>query len=83
MEYLAFYMFGAAVVLLLIGYPVAFSLGGTAVLFTMIGSDFLPGIGIDLPWEPLFRLARLNILPQRIYGTIMENYTLVAVPFFV
>lgn len=83
MEYLAFYMFGAAVVLLLIGFPVAFSLGGTAFLFTLIGSDYLPGLGIDLPWEPLFRFARLNILPQRIYGTIMENYTLVAVPFFV
>src|SRR5690606_23140987 len=25
----------------------------------------------------------LNILPQRIFGTIMDNYTLVAVPFFV
>ena len=83
MEYLAFWMFGAAVVLLLIGYPVAFSLGGTAVLFTLIGSDFLPGLGIDLPWDPIFRMARLNIFPQRIYGTIMENYTLVAVPFFV
>lgn len=79
MEYLPFYMFGAAVALLLIGFPVAFSLGGTAVLFTLIGSDLLPW----LPWEPLFRLARLNILPQRIFGTIMENYTLVAVPFFV
>jgi hypothetical protein len=32
---------------------------------------------------PEFRLARLNILPQRIFGTIMDNYTLVAVPFFV
>ncbi len=79
MEYLPFYMFGAAVALLLIGFPVAFSLGGTAVLFTLIGSDLLPW----LPWEPIFRLARLNILPQRIFGTIMENYTLVAVPFFV
>src|SRR5690554_2890638 len=76
-------MFGATIVLLLIGYPVAFSLGGTAVLFTLIGSDFLPGLGLDLPWDPMFRIARLNILPQRIYGTIMENYTLVAVPFFV
>ena len=27
-------MFGAAIVLLLVGFPVAFSLGGTAVLFT-------------------------------------------------
>ncbi|HRQ10621.1 MAG TPA: TRAP transporter large permease subunit [Trueperaceae bacterium] len=70
-------------VLLLVGYPVAFGLGGTAVLFTLIGSDFLPGLGLDLPWDPMFRVARLNIMPQRIYGTIMDNYTLVAVPFFV
>ena len=39
-------------------------------------------LGIDLPWDPLFRASRLNILPQRIFG-IMQNYTLVAVPFFV
>ncbi|MEZ4608397.1 MAG: TRAP transporter large permease subunit, partial [Deinococcales bacterium] len=43
-------------------------------------------IGLDFPWEPAFRLARLNILPQRIFGNIMDPataYTLVAVPFFV
>ena len=79
MEYLALWMFAGAIVLLLLGFPVAFSLGGTAVLFTLIGSDLIPW----LPWEDGFRLARLGILPQRIYGTIMENYTLVAVPFFV
>ncbi len=79
MEYLALWMFLAAVGLLLVGFPVAFTLGGTAVLFTLIGSDMLG----FLPWDPQFRIARLNILPQRIYGTIMENYTLVAVPFFV
>lgn len=89
---LGLWMFAAAIVILLLGYPVAFSLGGTAVLFTLIGSDLLPTIfGIDLPWatdgmilgERLFRLSRLNILPQRIFGSIMDNYTLVAVPFFV
>ncbi|ADI15049.1 TRAP transporter large permease [Truepera radiovictrix] len=83
MAYLSLWMFGAAILLLLIGYPVAFSLGGTAVLFTLIGSDLLPSWGVPLPWEPMFPLARLNILPNRIYGTIMDNYTLVAVPFFV
>jgi len=79
MEYLALWMFAGAIALLLLGFPVAFSLGGTAVLFTLIGSDLIPW----LPWEAGFRLARLGILPQRIFGTIMDNYTLVAVPFFV
>ena len=81
---LGLWMFAAAVVLLLIGYPVAFSLGGTAVLFTLIGSDFTHKfLGFSLPWHPIFTVARLNILPQRIFGNIMDNYTLVAVPFFV
>jgi tripartite ATP-independent transporter DctM subunit len=81
---LGLWMFAAAVAILLVGYPVAFSLGGTAVLFTLLGSDFLQiTFGLELPWEPAFRAARLNIFPQRIFGTIMDNYTLVAVPFFV
>lgn len=78
------WMFAVAVGFLLLGYPVAFSLGGTAVLFTFIGSDLLPAqLGLELPWEPIFRLARLNILPNRIFGNIMSNFTLVAVPFFI
>jgi tripartite ATP-independent transporter DctM subunit len=77
-------MFAAAIGLLLIGFPVAFSLGGVAFLFTLLGSDLLPSMfDIALPWESEFRVARLNILPQRIFGTIMDNFTLVAVPFFV
>ncbi len=87
---LGLWMFAAAVGLLLIGYPVAFSLGGTAVIFTLLGSDLLPNMGLTLPWAPLFdldpdlpfRVARLNALPSRIFN-IMGNYTLVAVPFFV
>ncbi|MDZ7800968.1 MAG: TRAP transporter large permease subunit [Trueperaceae bacterium] len=79
MEYLSLWMFAAAVGLLLLGFPVAFSLGGTAVLFTLIGADPFAWF----PWEPAFRVARLGIFPQRIFGTIMDNYTLVAVPFFV
>ena len=81
---LGMWMFAAAVALLLVGFPVAFSFGGVAFIFTLLGSDMIPQLfGIDLPWEPAFRMARLNILPQRIFGTIMQNYTLVAVPFFV
>ncbi|WP_041382337.1 TRAP transporter large permease [Spiribacter curvatus] len=82
-ELLPLAMFPVLLMLLLTGYPVAFALAGTGLLFTLIGSDWLPGLGISLPWEPLFRVARLNILPQRVYGSVMDNYTLVAVPFFI
>jgi len=80
---MALWMFPALLLFLLSGYPVAFGLGATAVLFTLIGSDLLHGAGMPLPWDPLFSTARLNILPQRIFGSVMDNYTLVAVPFFV
>ena len=83
MEWLPLGMFAVLLAFLLSGYPVAFALAGTGLLFTLIGSDLLPLLGIPLPWEPSFRIARLNILPQRLYGSIMENYTLVAVPFFI
>lgn len=82
MELAALSMFAVLLALLLTGYPVAFALAGTAMLFTLLGSDLLPTVGLGLPWEPGFRVARLNVLPQRIYGSIMDNYTLVAVPFF-
>ncbi|WP_070987297.1 TRAP transporter large permease [Halofilum ochraceum] len=83
MDAIALLMFPVLLLLLLTGYPVAFALAGTALAFAVLFSDLLPMAGIALPWEPLFRSARLNILPQRIYGSIMENYTLVAVPFFI
>lgn len=83
MELLPLGMFVVLLVFLMTGYPVAFGLAGTALVFILIGSDLLPSLGIPLPWEPSFRLVRLNVLPQRVYGSIMDNYTLVAVPFFV
>ncbi|MFV8834232.1 TRAP transporter large permease subunit [Aquisalimonas sp.] len=83
MEYLAFWMFAVLLLLLITGYPVAFALGGTAVIFTLLFSDLLPGMGFSFPWDSEFGVRRLLILPQRIFGSIMDNYTLVAVPFFV
>ncbi|NEO96302.1 MAG: TRAP transporter large permease subunit, partial [Moorea sp. SIO3G5] len=64
-------MFGGALVLLSIGYPVAFSLGGVAILFAIVGVS----LGI---FDPIF----LTAMPQRIFG-IMGNYTLLAVPYFI
>ncbi|MCI0517177.1 MAG: TRAP transporter large permease subunit [Woeseiaceae bacterium] len=71
MELVALFMFVAVIILLLGGFPVAFSLGGTALLFAMAG---VLGGG----FEPAF----LAGLPSRIYG-IMVNDTLIAVPLFV
>jgi len=71
MEWIALLLFAAVVVLLLAGFPVAFSLGGTALLFAFGG---YVGGG--------FEAAFLSGLPSRIFG-IMTNQTLIAVPLFV
>ncbi|ABG52182.1 TRAP dicarboxylate transporter, DctM subunit [Trichodesmium erythraeum IMS101] len=64
-------MFVGALILLSLGYPVAFSLGGVAIIFGLIGI----GLGV---FDPIF----LTAMPQRIFG-IMANYTLLAIPYFI
>ena len=64
-------LFVAVILVLLAGFPVAFSLGGTALIFAALG--VLTGG---------FTEALLSSLPNRIFG-IMGNETLVAVPLFV
>ena len=56
---------------LLAGYPVAFTLAGTAILFAVIG--LLTGN---------FEVGYLSALPSRLFG-IMTNETLIAVPLFI
>ena len=71
-EYLAIFMFAMLAILLFSGYPVAFILGGLAVLFGLIG--YLAGT---------FSLIEyFNFLP-RIWGQAADNLVLVAVPAFV
>ncbi len=71
MEYLPLFMFAAVCLVLLLGYPVAFSLAGTALAFA--------GFGIMTGYfDPSF----LQALPSRLFG-IMTNQTLLAVPLFV
>lgn len=65
---IALFMFIIALVLLLVGVPVAFAFGGVAMIFAFI----IPELGFDV----------FNILPFRIYG-IMSNSTLMAVPLFI
>ena len=64
-------MFLTALALIFTGYPVSFSLGGTALLFTLLGAQ----AGL-LEWTLLYAL------PERVFG-IMSNYVLLAVPFFI
>ena len=70
-------MFGSLVIFLLIGYPVAFALAANGLLFFFIGVELAPFSGgeINLSW-PL-----LGALPDRIFG-VMNNETLLAIPFF-
>ncbi len=63
-------MFGSLVVLLLLGYPVAFALAANGLLFALIGIE----LGL---FPPNF----LQALPERVFG-IMTNDTLLAIPFF-
>ena len=71
MEYISLLMFAVVCGVLLLGYPVAITLAGTALIFAGIGV----AVGI---FEPAF----LSALPSRLFGVI-NNQTLLAVPLFV
>ena len=64
-------LFFTVILFLLIGYPVAFTLAGVALLFAGIG--LITGN---------FEAGYLSALPSRLFG-IMTNETLIAVPLFV
>lgn len=64
-------MFLVVFLLIFAGYPVAFSLGGTALIFAAIGVE--TGY-FDWPFMSLF--------PVRVFG-VMSNQILLAVPFFI
>ncbi|NJN62408.1 MAG: TRAP transporter large permease subunit [Coleofasciculaceae cyanobacterium RL_1_1] len=64
-------MFAGALGLLLLGYPVAFTLGGTAIIFSAIGVA-----------TGSFSLNLWGSMPLQIFST-MSNYTLLAIPYFI
>ena len=70
-DLIPFFMFLVACLVLMAGYPVAFSLAGTALLFALVGTV-----------TGHFDMAFLQALPNRLFGT-MENTTLIAVPLFI
>src|ERR1700688_2478780 len=63
-------MFASLVVVLLLGYPAAFSLGAVGLIYAFVGIQ----LG---EFQPDF----LQALPERVYG-VMSNDTLLAIPFF-
>jgi tripartite ATP-independent transporter DctM subunit len=70
-EWLDLAMVLALCLLILFGFPVAFTLAGTALFFA--------GLGYVLD---VFDLAFLGLFPNRVYG-VMMNDVLIAVPLFV
>ena len=71
-------MFFSLIIFLLLGYPVAFSLAANGLLFFVIGVELAPLSNgtINLSWPLLYAL------PERFYGGVMANETLLAIPFF-
>ena len=70
-EFLPLLLFFVICLTLLLGIPVAFTLGGVSILFAFVASIF-----------GAFEINLLETMPNRLFG-IMTNATLVAVPLFV
>jgi len=69
--YMAPIMFAGLIVFLLLGYSVAFSLAACGLFFGFVGIEIgVPGMA-----------SLMQALPLRIFG-IMQNETLLAIPFF-
>jgi TRAP-type mannitol/chloroaromatic compound transport system permease large subunit len=64
-------IFGSLIFFLLLGFPVAFALAANGIVFGWIGIE----LGL---FQPTFFQA----LPERIFGGVMNNDTLLAIPFF-
>jgi len=75
-------MFFAALLLLVVGYPVAFSFGAVAMLFGAIAAfiELLPDPSFAAVYEEFFLM--FSMMPFRIYS-IMNNTILMAVPLFI
>ena len=77
-EWLAIAMFGSFIALIFTGFPIAWVLGGLAVLFTAIGiiaeRDF--GIFTGIDW------SYTSLVVDRSWD-VMNNWVLVALPMFV
>jgi tripartite ATP-independent transporter DctM subunit len=76
--FLVLLMFGTFIGLLFTGFPIAFVLGGTACVFSLVGyfSDLYLGSATGIGFNPI------GMIVSRIYS-LMSNWVLVAVPMFI
>ena len=64
-------MFGGLILFMLVGYPVAFSLAALGFFFGFVAIE-----------QGFFGLNYLQAIPGRIFGSVLSNDLLLAVPFF-
>jgi tripartite ATP-independent transporter DctM subunit len=71
LEWMPPLMFGGLIFFMLIGFPVAFSLMAAGLFFSAIAIS-----------EGFFGIPFLQAIPQRIFGSVLANDLLLAIPFF-
>ncbi len=75
-------MFFAALAMLSIGYPVAFTFGSVSIFFGIFAAiiELAPDLGLVMVSEEFFQM--FSMMPFRIYS-IMNNTILMAIPLFI
>lgn len=75
-------MFFVALLMLVVGYPVAFTFGSVSIFFGIIAAviELLPDVTATIVAEEFFKM--FSMMPFRIYA-IMKNTILMAVPLFI
>jgi TRAP-type mannitol/chloroaromatic compound transport system permease large subunit len=71
LEWMPPLMFAGLVVFMIIGYPVAFSLAAVGFFFGFLSIDF-----------GYFTMPFMQAIPGRVFGNILSNELLLAIPFF-
>ena len=76
------YMFFTALIMLLAGFPVAFTFAGVALIFGIYAEGFANGMDGSFMEHFMQGIALFDMMPFRI-NSIMENTILMAIPLFI
>jgi tripartite ATP-independent transporter DctM subunit len=71
-DYLALIMFGSMFIFIFIGYPVAFIMGGLALIFALLGA-----------WLGVFRMVGLSDVVLRMWAGVAADPVLASIPMFI